>query len=62
MDLCDFKTSLVYRLSFRIVRATQRNPVLKNKLTELEKMVQGLRALTAHPEVLSSVSSNHMMA
>ena len=29
MDLCEFKTRLVYRVSSRSVRATQRNPVLK---------------------------------
>jgi hypothetical protein len=28
-DLCDFKASLVYRVSSRTARATQRNPVLK---------------------------------
>ena len=27
MDLCEFKASLVYRVSFRTARATQRNPV-----------------------------------
>jgi hypothetical protein len=31
VDLCDFKTSLVYRDSSRIARATQRNPVSKTK-------------------------------
>jgi hypothetical protein len=30
--------------------------------TGLEKMAQRLRALTALPEVLSSVPSNHMVA
>jgi hypothetical protein len=29
--LYEFKASLVYRASSRIVRATQRNPVLKSK-------------------------------
>jgi hypothetical protein len=29
-DLCEFKDNLVYRISSRIVRATQRNPVFKN--------------------------------
>jgi hypothetical protein len=28
-DLCDFEASLVYRVSSRTARATQRNPVLK---------------------------------
>ena len=29
LDLCEFKTSLVYRVSFRTAKATQRNPVSK---------------------------------
>jgi hypothetical protein len=31
MYLCKFEASLVYRMSFRAARATQRNPVWKNK-------------------------------
>ena len=30
-DLCDFKASLVYRVSSRTARTTQRNTVSKNK-------------------------------
>ena len=30
-DLCEFEASLAYRVSFRTARATQGNPVLKNK-------------------------------
>jgi hypothetical protein len=34
MDLCDFQASLVYRVSPRTARATQRNPASKtNKQT-----------------------------
>ena len=34
VDLCEFKSSLVYKASSRIARATQRNPVSKiNKQT-----------------------------
>jgi hypothetical protein len=29
-DLCEFKTTMDYEASSRTVRATQRNPVLKN--------------------------------
>jgi hypothetical protein len=29
VDLCEFKASLVYRVSSRTARATQRNPVSK---------------------------------
>ena len=31
MNLYEFKTNLVYRVSSRIAKATQRNPVSKNK-------------------------------
>jgi hypothetical protein len=31
VDLCEFKASLVYRVSSRTDRDTQRNPVMKNK-------------------------------
>jgi hypothetical protein len=31
LDLCEFKASLVYRVSSRTARATQRNPVSKNQ-------------------------------
>jgi hypothetical protein len=32
-DLCEFQASLVYRVSSRIARSTQRNPVSRNKQT-----------------------------
>ena len=31
VELCEFEASLVYRLSFRISKATERNPVSKNR-------------------------------
>jgi hypothetical protein len=31
-DLCDFKTSLVNRVSSKTARATQRNPILEKKI------------------------------
>jgi hypothetical protein len=34
VDLCEFKASVVYRVSSRTARATQRNPVSKNKKTK----------------------------
>ena len=44
MDLYKFKASLVYRVSSRTVRATQRNPVSKKKKkkdsTELSSIVR----------------------
>ena len=30
VDLCEFESNLVYIASFRTIKATQRNPVLKN--------------------------------
>ena len=33
-DFCEFKASLVYRVSSRTARDTQRNSVLKNKQTQ----------------------------
>jgi hypothetical protein len=63
------EASLVYRVSSRTARATQRNPVSKNKnkttttkLLRAGEMAQGLRALTALPEVLSSVLKIHIVA
>jgi hypothetical protein len=35
--ISEFEASLVYRVSFRTARATQRNPVLKNKTTKKTK-------------------------
>ena len=34
VDLCEFDTSLVYRLSFSIAKATDRNPCLENKIKQ----------------------------
>jgi hypothetical protein len=36
-DLYEFEASLVYRVSFRIARATRRNPVWKNKQQQTTK-------------------------
>jgi hypothetical protein len=35
--ISEFKASLVYRVSSRTPRATQRNPVSKNRKTKLNK-------------------------
>jgi hypothetical protein len=35
--ISEFKVSLVYRVSSRTARATQRNPVLKNQKEKKEK-------------------------
>ena len=70
VDVCEFEASLVYRVSSRTVRATQRNPVLnkqtsnnkKKKPTGTGEMAQRLRALAVFLEVLSSIPRNHMVA
>jgi hypothetical protein len=36
-QISEFEASLVYRVSSRIARATQRNPVLKNKKQKQNK-------------------------
>ena len=36
-DPCEFQDSLVYRMSFKTARATQRDPVSKNKQTKDKK-------------------------
>jgi hypothetical protein len=68
--ISEFEASLVYRVSSRTARAIQRNPVSKkqNKTKQNKKnigageMTQWLRAMTALPEVLSSIPSNHPSA
>jgi hypothetical protein len=67
--ISEFEASLVYRMSSRTAGAIQRNPVSKNKTKpkpnkknyRAEEMTQWLRALTALPEVLSSIPSNHVV-
>jgi hypothetical protein len=41
--ISEFKASLVYRESSRIARATERNPLLKNKNREREREREGER-------------------
>jgi hypothetical protein len=36
-QISEFQASLVYRVSFRTARTTQRNPVLKNKTNKQTK-------------------------
>jgi hypothetical protein len=56
--ISEFEASLVYRSSYRIARATQSDPVLKNKT----KNKQAKKVLGALVEALGSVPSNLMMA
>ena len=49
-SLCEFKASLVYRVSSRTARATQRDPVSKtNKQTELTPSPLELDSLKSNP-------------
>ncbi|KAM7334829.1 hypothetical protein ACRRTK_005306 [Alexandromys fortis] len=40
-DLCEFEASLVYRTSFRIARAIERNPVSKNQTRGTRRDITG---------------------
>jgi hypothetical protein len=42
VDLCEFKASLIYRVSSRTARATQRNPDLKIQQTNKTKLEEKL--------------------
>jgi hypothetical protein len=62
----EFEASVIYKVSSREVRVTQRNLVPpKNKkqtnkqTNRADKMAQQVRALIALPQVLSSNISNH---
>jgi hypothetical protein len=58
-ELCEFEASLVYVVSSRPSRATQRDPVIKKEGCRAGEMAQWLRALTALSEVRSLIPSNH---
>jgi hypothetical protein len=40
LGISDFEASLVYKVSSRTARATQRNPVLKKKKKKIKRLVQ----------------------
>jgi hypothetical protein len=46
VDVCEFEASLVYRVSSRTARATERNPVLKKKQNQT-RTKQKLKCSTA---------------
>jgi hypothetical protein len=47
--ISEFEASLVYRVSSRIARATQRNPVLKTKKTKKTKTKQNKQTNKQNP-------------
>ena len=67
-EISEFKDTLVYKVSSRTARATQRDPVSKTKQQQIKthkqtnkrivfqagEMAQRVRALTALPKVLNS--------
>jgi hypothetical protein len=67
--ISEFEASLVYRVSSRTARATQRNPVLNTtpnpneRLVRAGEMAQWLKSTDCSsrgPEFMSSVPSNHI--
>ena len=50
VDLCEIEAGLVYKVSFRTARATQRNPVLKRK--EKRKKEKNPRVYTCYASAL----------
>jgi hypothetical protein len=58
-DLCEFEASLVYRSSSRATRATQRNPVTKNKRTPFYLLRQ---SLSLHSELTNSCYFNYQLS
>jgi hypothetical protein len=50
VNLCEFKVSLVYRVSSRTARATQRDSALKNKTNEPtnKSINQSIKKKTIH--------------
>ena len=51
-DLCEFKTSLVYRVSSRTTRTVWRNLVLKNNNKQTNKQIKEVGPWEKIPEVV----------
>jgi hypothetical protein len=62
VDLCESEAILVYRACSRTARTTERNAVFKKQPIGAGEMAPQLTVLTALPEVLTSIPSNHMVA
>jgi hypothetical protein len=54
VDLCEVKANLVYKVSSRIAKATQRNPVLQNK-TKSKKTYNFIRCLVWSKDTIFSI-------
>jgi hypothetical protein len=55
-ELCELEASLVYRVNFRAARATQSNPILKNKNKQTNKSSQ--RAMCASSRTARATQRN----
>jgi hypothetical protein len=53
--ISEFKAILVYRVSSRIARATQRNPILKNQKIKNKKQNKKASKQTNKPTILTAV-------
>jgi hypothetical protein len=53
-QISEFKASLVYRVSSRTARATQRNPVSKNRKRKEEKNTLAILAVFSSPFIRNS--------
>jgi hypothetical protein len=53
--ISEFEASLVYRVSPRAARATQRNPVSKNKKTKTKNKKKKILALVIRPCTIQSI-------
>jgi hypothetical protein len=56
-QISEFEASLVYRVSSRTARATQRNPVWKNKNKRKENKRQGRKIVTTEDQEIWEISS-----
>jgi hypothetical protein len=50
-QISEFKVSLVYRVSSRTARATQRNPVWKDKQTKVMNFLRNLEGISWHTSI-----------
>jgi hypothetical protein len=54
VDFCEFEASLVYKVSSRTARATQRNPVSKNQKKKKKRKKRKKKKKETHPYCIPS--------
>ena len=57
VDLSECKSSLVYRVSYKIAKATQRSPILKNQPTKQPNKVINLKIRKVESPLLTGRTS-----